>query len=76
MAELQTLQSKVEHKKVRIDILEPTHNHSTFTQNSVGELKEDLSDLISPYESTHKESETHLEEPENIDLTATNPLLM
>ena len=38
MAELQTLQTKVESKKVKIDVLELTYNDSTIVQNSVGEL--------------------------------------
>ena len=34
MAELQTLQTKVESNKVKIDVLEPTHNHSILLLKS------------------------------------------
>ena len=56
MAELQTLQTKVESNKVKIDVLEPTHNDSIVVENSVGESKDNFSDLISPNENTSKEN--------------------
>ena len=56
MAELQTLQTKVESNKVKIDVLEPTHNDSIVVENSVAEIKDNFSDLISPNENTSKEN--------------------
>ena len=47
MDELQTLQTKVESNKVKIDVLEPTHNDSIVVENSVAEFKDNFSDLIS-----------------------------
>ena len=49
MAELQTLQRKVENKKVKIDVLEPIRSNPIVVEDSQGEVKEDLFDLAIPY---------------------------